>query len=158
MFNNFNPYNNFQPYRQQTQQLYQQTAVQQPMQTMQTNFMSPQNNVQFATLDEAKAWILTPNSQVIFLDKDRQKCYLKTADQNGQSNLVIYNLQQENSDNTSTIQPTNLNDFVKKDELKNFITNDDFSKFAVTIKEQINALSNSTKNYINVEERNEQSN
>lgn len=58
MFNNYNPYA-YTQYRQQTQpnQIYQ--PIQQIQQPVQNSFMSPQNNVQFATLDEAKAWMMT---------------------------------------------------------------------------------------------------
>ena len=46
---------------------------------------------------------------MIFLDKDKQRCYLKTSDNNGQSQLEIYNLQKQDSEvKEATAQPPQL--------------------------------------------------
>lgn len=88
MNNYYNPYNSYNNnYFSRPQTPVQQTA-----------FFTPLNNIQFATLDEAKGFVLTPNSQMIFLDKDKQRCYLKTADNNGYSKFEIYNLQKQDSE------------------------------------------------------------
>lgn len=100
MNNYYNPYNN-------NSNMYGGNYYRPPSPTtpiQQTSFFAPQSNIQFATLDEAKAYIITPNSQMIFLDKDKQRCYLKTSDTNGQSRLEIYNLQKQDIDQPAIVQ------------------------------------------------------
>lgn len=104
--NFYNPYNNMPNSNMYSNNFYK-TPVQNTM-PQQTSFLAPMNNIQLATLDEAKAYILTPNSQMLFLDKDKQRCYLKTSDAYGQSNLETYNLQkQEQSQEiqAATVEP-----------------------------------------------------
>lgn len=84
----------------------------------QNSFLAPMNNIQLASLDEAKAYILTPNSQMLFLDKDKQRCYLKTADSYGQSNLEIYNLQKQ--EQTQEIQVTPVEPIPKEIDLSGY--------------------------------------
>lgn len=116
MNNFYNPYNNSNNiYGTNYYGRQQMTAnIQQPQ------FFAPQSNIQFATLDEAKAYIITPNSQMIFLDKDKQRCYLKTSDNNGQSQLEIYNLQKQDSEvKEATAQPpqVDLSEYAKNTNL-----------------------------------------
>lgn len=89
MNNFYNPYNN---YSNNYFGRPQNSSIQQ------TQFFTPLNNIQFANLDEAKSYVLPPNSQMIFLDKDKQRCYLKTSDNNGYSKFEIYNLQKQDGE------------------------------------------------------------
>lgn len=132
--------NFFNPYNTMNNGMYNNNYFKTPLQNsmpQQTNFLAPMNNIQLASLDEAKGYIMTPNSQMLFLDKDKQKCYLKTTDNYGQSNLEIYNLQkQEQKENIEqSVEPipkvdlsgyakTENIDVVKKDldDFKNDIT------------------------------------
>lgn len=111
MNNFYNPYNNYNNnYFSRTQT----SAVNQPQ------FFTPLNNIQFATLDEAKGFVLPPNSQMIFLDKDKQRCYLKTADNNGYSKFEIYNLQKQDADvqeTTAQPVPPDLSVYAKNENL-----------------------------------------
>ena len=117
--NFYNPYNN------NMNNMYGNTYFRQPTQTsvpQQTSFLAPMNNIQLASLDEAKAYILTPNSQMLFLDKDKQRCYLKTADAYGQSNLEIYNLQKQ--EQTQEIQTATVEPIPKEIDLSGYAKNE----------------------------------
>lgn len=119
--NFYNPYNNM------SNNMYGSNYFKTPMQNtiqQQTSFLAPMNNIQLATLDEAKAYILTPNSQMLFLDKDKQRCYLKTADAYGQSNLETYNLQKEEQkdiplDTVEPIPKIDMSEYAKNENVDN---------------------------------------
>lgn len=107
----------------------------------QTQFFPPQSNIQFASIDEAKAYILTPNSQVIFLDKDKQRCYLKTSDSNGQSKLEIYNLQKQDGEvqeTSATPVHIDLTDYAKIENLTSLKEEIDVFKGEIT--ERLNEI------------------
>lgn len=117
--------NFFNPYNTMNNGMYPNNYFKTPMQNsmpQQTNFLAPMNNIQLASLDEAKGYIMTPNSQMLFLDKDKQKCYLKTTDSYGQSNLEIYNLQkQEQKENieqpVEPIPKVDLTEYAKTENI-----------------------------------------
>lgn len=117
--NFYNPYNN------NPNNMYNNAYYKAPVQNtmpQQTSFLAPMNNIQLASLDEAKAYILTPNSQMLFLDKDKQRCYLKTADAYGQSNLEIYNLQKQ--EQPQEIQTASVEPIPKEIDLSDYAKNE----------------------------------
>ena len=94
----------------------------------------PFNDIKFVTEDEAKGYILFPNTRVMLLDRDKSVFYIKTADSLGKSTLEGYKytkLEDKSSDNVS--HEIDTKDFVKtqdmKDYLSNFITKDDLKDF-----------------------------
>ena len=135
MFNN--PYlNNYIPNYNYVSQI--QRPVQQPVQPMaqqpQTTEDVPFNDIKFVTEDEAKGYILFPNTRVMLLDRDKSVFYIKTADSLGKSTLEGYKytkLEDKSRDNVS--REIDTKDFVKtqdmKDYLSNFITKDDMKNF-----------------------------
>ena len=111
---------------------------QRPVQPMtpqpQTTEDVPFNDIKFVTEDEAKGYILFPNTRVMLLDRDKSVFYIKTADSLGKSTLEGYKytrLEDKSSDNVS--REIDTKDFVKtqdmKDYLSNFITKDDMKNF-----------------------------
>lgn len=139
--NFYNPYNN------NTNNMYGNTYFRQPMQTnitQQTSFLAPMNNIQLASLDEAKAYILTPNSQMLFLDKDKQRCYLKTADAYGQSNLEIYNLQKQEQQQEQEIQQATVEPIPKID-MSEYAKNETLE----SLKQELDAFKNDITNKLN---------
>lgn len=117
----------------------QQVPMQRPMQMQttpqpQTTEDVPFNDIKFVTEDEAKGYILFPNTRVMLLDRDKSVFYIKTADSLGKSTLEGYKytkLEDKSSDNVS--REIDTKDFVKtqdmKDYLSNFITKDDMKNF-----------------------------
>lgn len=115
------------------------SQMQRPMQMQttpqpQTTEDVPFNDIKFVTEDEAKGYILFPNTRVMLLDRDKSVFYIKTADSLGKSTLEGYKytrIDDKSSDNVS--HEIDTKDFVKtqdmKDYLSNFITKDDMKNF-----------------------------
>lgn len=112
---NYNPYQN---YYQQPQQI---------MQPQQNNTM-PFNDVRFATIEEAKAYIMLPNTKVMFMDRDNSVFYIKSADSLGKSTIEAFKFARIENNQIENVSHEN---FVKiedlKDYLKDFVTRDEFN-------------------------------
>lgn len=110
----------------QQPQVQQQVPMQpQPQQTMQ--YETPIQDIRFVTSEEAKAFIVMPNSKALLIDKNSGLAHLKTADNLGQSVTQYFKFEQVNADGTPVKQqePTpqvDFGQFVKKDELSGFVT------------------------------------
>ena len=111
----------------------QQVPMQRPIQTTpqpQTTEDVPFNDIKFVTEDEAKGYILFPNTRVMLLDRDKSVFYIKTADSLGKSTLEGYKytkLEDKSSDNVS--REIDTKDFVKTQDLKGYITREDLANF-----------------------------
>lgn len=137
MFNG-NPYQNFgyqgygmpnysqRNYAPQPQQM----AQPQPQMQMQPQmqYEIPIQDVRFVTSEEAKAYIVMPNSKALLIDKSGT-AYLKTADNMGQSTTQFFRFEPINADGTP----------IKPQEPTPTLDLDEFSKKFVTI-EQYDAL------------------
>lgn len=125
----------------------QQVPMQRPMQTttqQQTTEDVPFNDIKFVTEDEAKGYILFPNTRVMLLDRDKSVFYIKTADSLGKSTLEAYKYTKlEDKSTESVSHEIDTKNFVKtqdmKDYLSNFITKDDMKNF-ITKEEFDNAI------------------
>ena len=111
---------------------YQQQMMQRQMQQPQTYMPQdvPFNDIKFVTADEARAYIVMPNTKVMLMDRDKSIFYIKSADAMGKSTLegFKYSKIDENSTETQTIE-FDTKEFVKMDDLKDFITKNDISNF-----------------------------
>ena len=90
----------------------------------------PFNDIKFVTEDEAKGYILFPNTRVMLLDRDKSVFYIKTADSLGKSALEGYKytkIEDKSSDNVS--REIDTKDFVKTQDLKGYITREDLANF-----------------------------
>lgn len=122
---NYSPYQNYGMYQQPNYQAQQQPIVQ----TQQTN-NSPFNDLRFATIEEAKAYIMLPNTKVMFMDRDNSIFYIKSADTLGKSTLEGYKYTRiENNPTESVSHEIDTKNFVKMEDLKDFITKEDLKNF-----------------------------
>lgn len=111
----------------------QQVPMQRPMQTTQqpqTTEDVPFNDIKFVTEDEAKGYILFPNTRVMLLDRDKSVFYIKTADSLGKSTLEGYKYTKlEDKSTESVSREIDTKDFVKMQDLKGYITREDLANF-----------------------------
>lgn len=103
-----NPYSQY-PYtgygyptygRQNFMQPHQQMAQpqMQPQQQVQPQYETPIQDIRFVTSEEAKAFIVMPNSKALLIDKNGGVAHLKTADNMGQSVTQYFKFEQVNAD------------------------------------------------------------
>ena len=118
----------------QSQPQMQQQPMQQPIQpTMPID--TPIQYVGYATLKEAEAYILMPNTKGLFIDKNSGMVYEKACGGNGQSEIVYYK-KVENNENKSVAEekPINLPEFATKNDLKAFATIEQYENLMQMIK------------------------
>ena len=84
---------NFMQPQQQMSQPQQQVQPQPPMQ-----YETPIQDIRFVTSEEAKAFIVMPNSKALLIDKNGGVAHLKTADNMGQSVTQYFKFEQVNAD------------------------------------------------------------
>ena len=104
--NGYNPYQQYQytgycypPYGRQNFIQPQQQMVQ-PQQQVQPQYETPIQDIRFVTSEEAKAFIVMPNSKALLIDKNGGVAHLKTADNMGQSVTQYFKFEQVNADGT----------------------------------------------------------
>ena len=79
----------------------------------------------FATEEEVKGYLMPLSSRIMFMDKDKQVFYIKSSDSLGISNIEYYSFNKFNpdelkkaTDTTNATPNINLEDYVKRDEIK----------------------------------------
>jgi hypothetical protein len=119
----------------------------QPQPQAQPQYEMPIQDIRFVTAEEAKAFIVMPNSRVLLIDRSGM-AYLKTADNMGQSQTQCFRFEAVNSDGSPIKpqeQPTqpDFKDFVKLKDIGTFgfATMDDIKNLGFATKEQVSALS-----------------
>lgn len=115
-----------QPQQQMAQPQMQQAQAQPPMQ-----YETPIQDIRFVTSEEAKAFIVMPNTKALLIDKNGGVAHLKTADNMGQSVTQYFKFEQVNADGTPLKQQTtapqvDFAQFARKEELDNFATVDQY--------------------------------
>lgn len=128
-----------QNYMQPQQPMAQPQMQQQAQPTMQ--YETPIQDIRFVTSEEAKAFIVMPNSKALLIDKNGGVAHLKTADNMGQSVTQYFKFEQVNADGTpiKAQEPTpqvDFGQFAKKEELNGFVTIEQYKQLA----EQYNSL------------------
>lgn len=131
-------YQSMYPYQRQnlTPQM-QQPQAQNQMQNQQVQpNLPPIQDVRYATEEEAKAFIVYPNSSAYFIDLSKNRLYIKSANNTGISNIEYFSLIPINADGTpiKPQEPTpqvDMSDYIKKDEL---------SKYGFVTVEQLNSV------------------
>jgi hypothetical protein len=132
---------NYTPQPQQMQSMPQNQPQAQPQYEM------PIQDIRFVTAEEAKAFIVMPNSRVLLIDRSGM-AYLKTADNMGQSQTQCFRFEAVNSDGSPikpqepTTQP-DFKDFVKLQDIKQFgfATMSDIKSLGFATVEQVRELS-----------------
>lgn len=132
---------NYNPQPQQMAQMPQNSPQVQPQ------YDAPIQDIRFVTTEEAKAFIVMPNSTVLLIDKASGRAQLKSADQMGQSASKFFRFEEINADGTPVKpqpeQPQpDYKDFVKLSELNTlgFATLDDIKKFGFVTYDQYASL------------------
>lgn len=105
----------------------------QPQPTMQ--YELPIQDIRFVTSEEAKAYIVMPNTKALLIDRNGV-AYLKTADAMGQSQTQYFRFEPINADGTP-IKPQDPTPQINLDE---YIKKQDLEKFGFVTIEQYNAL------------------
>ena len=133
--------------QQQMAQMQAQPQMQQPIQQPVQQTMpidTPIQYVGYATLKEAEAYILMPNTKGLFIDKNNGMVYEKACGINGQSEIIYYKKVELNEDKKVTEETTiNMPEFATKTDLKDFVTIEQHENLIDTInglKGQINGL------------------
>ena len=111
----------------------------QPQPQMQTEI--PIQDIRFVTSEEAKAFIVMPNSKALLIDKNGGVALLKTADNMGQSVTQYFKFEQVNADGTplkpqETAPIVDYSQFVTKKEIGELPTAEQYKQLA----EQYNTL------------------
>ena len=120
---------------------YQGTQSRQSAQQSQ-QFDLPILDIKFVTSEEAKSYIVFPNTNVLLIDRQNKIAYLKSADNLGQSSMRGFRYEEEVPENENTQNknqeqlkesqqlnqaPIDTNIFVKKEELGELLTNADIN-------------------------------
>lgn len=98
----------------------------QPQQT-QTQFEIPLREVKFVTSEEAKAYIVFPNTASLLIDNQQGLAYLKSADNMGQSFMEAFKFKKYEQGQETALKDTkkeetiDLSNYVKKEDLGAFV-------------------------------------
>jgi hypothetical protein len=111
----------------QPQQTMAQPQMQQQAQPQPAQYEAPIQDIRFVTSEEAKAFIVMPNSKALLIDKNGGVAHLKTADNMGQSVTQYFKFEQVNADGTplkpqEPIPQVDFNQFAKREDLNGFVT------------------------------------
>lgn len=86
----------------------------------------PVNQVVYGTLDQAKGHIAGPNTSIVFVDTDKSEAYIRKADALGKQALETYKYcSLDKSLPDAENKPMEPDFFVKREELKDFLTRKD---------------------------------
>ena len=120
---NYNPpYMNYQNPMQNSVKPIMQQQVQQDL---------PFAEVRYGTLDEAKGYIVFPTKSVMFIDRNLGELYIKSANQMGEPTLEEFTFKkktnkEEIKQEVVKEEKINFDDFVKVDDLKGLVKEEDF--------------------------------
>lgn len=105
--NNYNSYGygNYYPQTQSYNHPYQQQVAQQPS-FLQLTFVN--------SLEEAKAYIVAPNTSIYLRDNNSNKLYIKSCDNTGRSMLEEYDLNRTGSKTPNLSENIDFNQFVTR--------------------------------------------
>lgn len=136
-----------------------QQAIQQPIsQTIQQPIAIdiPIQYVGNATLKEAEAYIIMPNAKAIFVDKVNNMIYEKICGNDGLSFITAY--KKVESEASAEEKHLDLGEFVKKTDLKGFITIEQYNELKEMfdgLQAQINGLKQTKTKAIKEQEKGE---
>lgn len=133
------PYGSYMPtYQQRAYPPQQQVMPQIPQQPQQPQmqYEIPIQDVRFVTSEEAKAYIVMPNSKALLIDKQGGVAHLKTADNMGQSTTQFFRFEPINADGT----PIKAQEPKPQVDFGEFIKRSDLESLGFVTKEQYNSL------------------
>ena len=118
MNNGYYPqYNNYQQYQGQNNQ----SQMQRP-QVTHPQFETPIQDIRFVTSEEARAYIVYPNSKALLIDRQSKLAHLKTADNMGQSSSKTYKFEEVDGNGNALAKDCpnpafDIKDYVKKEDI-----------------------------------------
>lgn len=115
----------------QPQQQMPQQQVQQPMQ-----YETPIQDIRFVTSEEAKAFIVMPNTKALLIDLKGGMAHLKSADNMGQSVAQYFKFEQVNEDGS----PIKQEESAPKIDYDKFMKKEDLEGFGFVRQDQLNAV------------------
>ena len=130
-------YNNYNPQPQQNYNMQMQMNRQSDL---------PVQNIRFVNADEMKGYIVFPNTTEMLIDRDNKIVQLKSADQIGYSTVKTFKFEEiseptkkmsTNSENSNQID---LKEYVKKEDLTDFIKVDALTQFSRDLDEKFAKL------------------
>lgn len=132
---------------QQIQPISPQTAQMPYQQPQQASYGVPIRDIRFVTSEEAKAFIVMPNSNVLLIDTASGKAFLKSADSIGQSVTKTYKFEELNVDGGPVKSEEKKSDvdmsaYVKRDDIaayieqQGFVTHEQYK----SLQDQVNSL------------------
>lgn len=133
------PQQNLQPPQpqMQNQQQFQPNSTMIPQQQNPFAYETQIQAVRLANEEEAKGFIVYPNHIAVFIDEEKGKVYVKTANQAGLSSMKSYKRETEEADKKKEEeqeikqQPQiDVGQFVNKEQLKGFVTLEQYSRLA----------------------------
>jgi hypothetical protein len=120
----------------QPQQQMVQPQMQQQIQQQLMQYETPIQDIRFVTSEEAKAFIVMPNSNALLIDKKGGVAHLKTADNMGQSVTQYFKFEQVNADGT----PLKPQENEPKIDYGMFLTKEELQKYGFVKQDQLNAI------------------
>lgn len=159
--NGYNPYGGYyqpQYYQPQMQQPQMQMSIQQPVQQPQQQSYIPM--IYVSGIEGAKAYFMNPSSAVFLRDSENPtRVYYKTTDAQAKPTMVAYELNEISLDEKGNEIPsekeTPVTDYLKKEDLKDLVTINDFKGFTEGITAFMNNLSNDIKKSLETAKNNE---
>jgi hypothetical protein len=120
------------------------TQPAQPQQA-QMQYEIPIQDVRFVTSEEAKAYIVMPNSKALLIDKNGT-AYLKSADAMGQSQTQYFRFEPINADGTPIKPQEAKPEFDIEEFGKRFVTIEQYEALVQQISELKKSISNNRNN------------
>jgi hypothetical protein len=74
-------------------------------------------------MEGAKAYQLAPNSNIILLDSEQDRFYIKTADNIGMCTLRVFDFKEVTDSPTQPVPTVDMSDYVTKQELQEALRN-----------------------------------
>ena len=101
-----------------------------------TNLMA--KTINYASEEEIRGLILPPNVQVMAIDREKPNFYIKSSDSLGRSTVDIFEFKKVDESNKEL---NNVN-YLTKDDLKDFVSKDEFNSFMKKCEDLTRLLNN----------------
>ena len=140
-------------YGAQAPQMFQPQPQMQPQAQEQTPYQVPLQDVRFVTSEEARAFMVYPNTRVLLIDRHSGVAHLKSADAMGQSQTQFFRFEQVNEDGTpikpqTTSTQVNFEDFVRKSDIASlgFVTMEQYADLAQKLEQMQRRMEGAKQN------------
>lgn len=100
-----------------------------------------QTGIQYASELEIQGYLLSPNMQIMALDREKPILYIKSADNLGRSVLTKYKFEQIADTPVQPVEQPKV-DYLTKADLQEFVSKADLQEFKTAIEEKLKGLKN----------------